>query len=148
MAFPASTITKKQAWETLTGHANAIKGKVQELRDASAAGDTNRFRYVDLQKQIDIVIGLWTTAAAVPNLEEYARDQVDDNTLDLPAEYTAMRTAAIALRLWLFNNIPTSGGGVVLYSTGLDGLKTPLSFTTAATAGFRTEADTFTASIS
>ena len=149
MAFPASTITQSTAWASITGAALRIKSQVETLRNLSAAGDTGRTSYVALQRQLDNTVENWNTASAVPGLEAYARDQINDQALNLTAEFIAMRNAALALRDWIFNNIPTdSGSGAALLRTvGADGEMIELTFTTGQTAGFRTQADAFVATI-
>jgi len=85
----------------------------------------------------------------VPGLAEYAKTQYDDAALDIAAEYTAMRDAAIALRDWIHTNMPADAGSgaVLLESLNADGSLSPLTVSSAASAGFRTEADAFIATI-
>lgn len=143
MAFPASQQRLADALAVISSGALALKNQVQRLRDDSAAGDTNRDRYVGLMRAITDNTTRWQQAAGVGGLAEYAQDQYDNVSLDVAAEYLAMRTAALALRDWIFANIPMSGQTPLTYNLLSDGTQVPLTFTSAQTAGFRTEADAF-----
>ncbi len=147
MALPASQQTLVDALESVRRAANTLKQKVQSLRDTSASGATNRVDYTNLQMQISRAIGEWDQAAAVGGLAQYARDQYADPTLDIVAEYNAMKAAAESLRLWIFNNIPKQGSSPLLYDLSLDGTLTNLTVSSAGAAGFRTEADAFLVTI-
>lgn len=145
MAFPASTLTLEAGWSDFRALALTVKRKTTQLRDLSAAGTTDRVLYVKLRGILDNAVTQWAAILAeTSGLQAYARDQLEDQSLDLSAEYTAMRNAAIALRDWLDANIPTGAGGAVLERQIDD---TPLVFTSGQTAGFRTEADTLIATI-
>lgn len=145
MAFPASTVTAEQAWNGIRDRAVRLKSQVQTIRDSSAAGDTGRTSYIGLQRSLDRAVSTWNAFASVPGLQAYARDQIDDATLDLAAEFVAMRDAAIALRNWIFANMPRDAGtgAVLLHTVGQDGAQIELTVTAAQTAGFRSAADVF-----
>lgn len=149
MPYPASQTVAKNALDSVTVVALRLKGLAQTLRTQSAAGSTPRRSYIALQRQIQIGLDQWAVAAAVPGLAQYAKDQYADQNLDIVAEYQAMRSAAEALRDWIFSAIPTdAGSGAALlevYDQG--GNPTDIMVTTGQSAGFRTAADTFLATI-
>lgn len=147
MAFPASQQTLEDALVSVRNTAVKLRGAVQTLRNQSAAGDTNRSDYTNLQRSITVSLQQWDQAAAVPGLSAYAQSQYNDGTLDIAAEYTAMRASAVALRQWVFDNIPKQGSSPLLYTIDLEGALTNMTVTPAQTAGFRTEADVFLATI-
>ncbi len=149
MAFPATTLTSQQAWDRIRRQALDIRDIVQALRNDSAAGNTERRRYVFTQRRLQIAIDEWDALSTTPGLQAYARDQLDDQTLNLATEFTQMRAAAIALRDWIFANVPTHAGtgAQLLTAYSVDGLGTELTFNTGQTGQFRTEADTFLATI-
>lgn len=150
MAYPASQQTLKDALAAINGMAIRVKGLTQNVRDETAAGPTARRKFVALQRNLQIAIDAWDTNAPTPGLAAYAQAQYDDNTLDIVAEYTAMKAAAQALQAWIFANLPTdAGSGAALLEVyDAQGNPTDLTVTTAQTAGFRTEADVFIATIS
>ena len=147
MPFPASQQTLEDALSSVRHAAIKLKAQAQNLRDASAVGATGRTSYTGLQKHITQTIARWDEASTVPGLAQYAKDQYDDQTLDIVAEYTAMKAAAVDLRLWIFNNIPKQGDSPLLYDIDLAGTLTELMVNSAAAAGFRTEADALIATI-
>jgi hypothetical protein len=102
--------------------------------------------YLTLQARLSEAIVRWGELAIVPGLAAYAQAQYGNPSLDIAAEFTAMRNAAITLRDWIFNNFPRDAGtGAALVSTyAQDGTASELTFTSAQTAGFRTVADSFT----
>ena len=150
MAFPASTVTKQIAWERITKRAVSVRGLAQRLRNQSAAGATERQEYLNLQKQLDLAVVEWDSASGTPGLQAYARDQIDDPTLNLVAEYQAMRAATITLRDWIFTNIPrdAGSGAVLTHTVDQAGDRIALTVSTAATQTFRDAADVFLVTIS
>ena len=143
MAFPASTVSAEQAWDTIRRGAVRLSGTVTALRNASAAGDTEVPRYVQLHRLLVETIDEWDAVSSTPGLQAYARDQIDNQALDLAAEFTAMRNAAIALRDWIFTNLPTDSvtGAVAQYIVDAQSAVTSVTVSTAQTATFRTNAD-------
>ena len=89
-------------------------------------------------------------SAAVPGLSQYAKDQYNDQALDIVAEYNAMKAAAEGVRDWIFGAIPTdAGSGAALlevYDQG--GNPTDITSTVGQTSGFRAAADVFLATVS
>ncbi len=77
--------------------------------------------------------------AAVPGIADYARNQHNDPSYDVIAEYTLMKTAIDGVITWIADNFPADDDGYILKDqltpTGTD----VRAFTSAATAGFRTE---------
>lgn len=148
MAFPASTLTLANALDGVRQTALRIKQQTQSLRIRSAAGDVPRADFVKLQRLLNQSVVQFDQFVTVPGLAQYAQDQLGDATLDLAAEYSAMRTAALTLRDWIFNAIPRSASGAAeLRTVDAEGNEVDLVVTPAQSAGFRTEADSFIATI-
>lgn len=149
MAFPTTTQTLSSALQDAFLTAIRIKAEVQRRRDLSAAGNTARVDYIALQANIDRAITLWNTSAATPGIGQYAKDQYNDPALDIAAEFTAMVNAAVALRQWVFDNIPKDAGtgALLIYTSDISGRLVPMTVTPAQTAGFRTACDAFLATI-
>lgn len=148
MAFPASSSTTFEALSQIKATAVRIRDQVTNLRNISAAGTASRPSFVNLQKQLNRAIVLWDLYSSTPGLSQYAKDQHGDQVLDIVAEYTAMRAAAVSLRDWIFNNMPKTGSSPLLYNLNADGTLTELTFTSSQTAAFRTECDALIATIS
>ena len=149
MAYPASQQTLQDALEGIAREASRIKFMAQSLRSKSATSDTPRRDFTNFQKHVDSSIDRWQTLGSVPGLAAYAQEQYGDGSLDIVAEYMAMRNAAIALRDWIFSNIPrdAGSGAVLLEQIDQNGNIIDLTVTPAQSAGFRTEADAFIATI-
>jgi hypothetical protein len=149
MAWPASVTTIRSAFDNVNAAANRCKALVQTARNQSAAGPINRSNVVSIIKELDRAIGIWNAAVAIPGMSAYARDQFANQAIDVAAEFTAMTAAAATLRDWIFANFPKDAvsGAALLSSIDAAGNETPLTFTTAQLATFRTNADTFTATI-
>jgi hypothetical protein len=149
MAFPTATFPLEEALDQIVGTAIDLKRRITTIRDLSAAGDTARFTYIRLLQTIKESVDIWDKAASTPGIDQYAKDQFSDPGLDIVAEYTAMKNAAVSLQNWIFTALPTdAGSGAVLLNTvNVNGELGELTFTSAQTQGFRTEADAFIATI-
>ena len=127
-----------------------MNASVQRLRDQSAVGATSRSSYLSLLAQLGAAVNRWAAIAAISGMGAYAQNQYGSGTLNIGAEFTAMRNAAISLRDWIFTNFPKdAGSGAVLVTTvDTNGVQTALEFTSQQVSGFRTQADAFVATIS
>jgi len=149
MSYPASIQTTHDAFASINNTAIRIKQRVIAVRNASAAGPIPRQEVLNLQLDLDRASDVFT-APKPAGLVQYTKDQFNDQTLDVVAEFTTMNNAAIQLRDWIFNNFPRdAGSGAVLAATvDQDGNRVELTFSTAQLATFRTHCDTFVATIS
>jgi len=78
----------------------------------------------------------------------YAREQFDDNTIDLPTEFAALIVAINSVVTWIFDNFPTaSSGHLQRHILATDGTLTDRSFSSVQTAGLRTELQALFAAI-
>jgi len=147
--LPCSTVIRGRAWEDISQRALRLRATATKLRDDSAVGETGRTRYSTLQKSLDDAVEFWDARSGTPRLEAYVRQEIDDNTIDLIASYTQMKTAALALRDWIFANIPKDAttGAQLLWAVDVAGDTTELTFTIQQAADFRTEATAFIATI-
>lgn len=149
MAWPASSQNLAEGFALVNATANKLKQRVQALSTASGAGPTSRQQYLDLQRSLDEAITRWSQVGALPGIVEYARAQLDNPTLDVVAEFTTMRDAAIALRDWINTNFPrdATSQAVLVYAYNAAGIPTELTFTSGQTATFRAQANAFTATV-
>ena len=149
MAFPASQQLLVNGLEQARTHALSLQRSVQQLHDDSLAGSVARDRLIGIMGMLAEAVTVWTDIATLSGMAQYARDQYDDQALDVVAEFTAMNAAAVVLRDWVFTNYPTgTGGSWLTYSFDNSGVRTVLTFSTAQLVDFRTEAATFLATIS
>ena len=148
MAFPASTQTLEDALAATRRTATKIKGMTQSLRNRSEVENIPRMDFVRLQQALQQSVDIWDQAATVTGIATYAQEQYTDSGLDLATEYTAMRSTALSLRDWIYNAVPEAASGAAeLQILNTSGVLTDLTVSPAQSAGFRTEADAFIATI-
>lgn len=149
MSFPASQNLLVNALQRVQLAAWRLRKQVANIRDASVAGNVSRDRFVRLLVEISSAIDDFDAAAAVPGIAQYARDQFSDQSLDIGAEFAAMRSAAVSLRDWVTGAFPVGAGGAWLVHTyNSSGQPTALIFTQAQLSAFVTQADALLATIS
>jgi hypothetical protein len=89
----------------------------------------------------------FAASASVTGLGQYAKDQFGNQALDIVAEFNAMTSAVDACGTWINSNVPKDGSGYLLKDkltvSGVD----VRTFTSAATAGLRTQIDSLLATI-
>ena len=145
MAYPASALSTAYAFERLNNSAKSLRDGVQALRDLAAVQDVARPRFIGLIGQLSSAVTLWDQLVATPGIATYAQEQLDDPTIDIVAEYTAMRAATLALRDWIYAALPVdaTSGAVLEASVDVNGVRTPLYFTVLQLAEFVTTADSY-----
>lgn len=150
MSYPASIETLRRAFDGANGFSLTAKNKAQGLRTRSVSGPVERRLFLDLQQTLAQAITWWDRAKALPGMQAYARDQFQNQTLDVAAEFVAMTVAAASLRDWIFAVFPTdaASGAVLEKAVDINGTVTDLTFTSLQLAAFRTEADAFLATVS
>jgi hypothetical protein len=149
MPFPASQQTLKAGLDSAIATAASLQQFVSNARNASAAGNVGRFSILNLSRQLGDGVTSWNAIAALPGIVAYGQAQYG-SALDIAGEFTAMVNAAAALRDWIIANFPkdVGSGAVLVYTVNASGQLTELQFTSAQLAPFRTQADTFLATIS
>lgn len=148
MPFPASAQTQADALAMARRTATTLKSYAQKVRDVMVANTVSANQVENVMGEFKSAIEVWDAAKAVPGIAAYAQAQYDDATLDIAAEFTAMLTAAQAVRDWVIANVPTDASGwVLLHKYEIDGAITVRQFTPAQTAGLRTALDSFIVTI-
>lgn len=149
MTLVASTIYAQRAYENAMSTASALKSHITLVSDASLLGPTPRLTILGVQQLLGNAMVIWGQSVVTPGLDQYAKDQLDNDTYDIVAEITAVVDAATVLRDWINTNFPRDGGSnaVLLQTADVNGITTNLTFSTAQLAGFRTEAAAFLATI-
>ena len=143
MAFRA---TKPTAYTTAKSTAAQAKQLAQQSRDAMAAGTVSGNVIRQLLDRLLIAKTTFQSVAAVPGIAAYAQAQEGDGAYDVAAEFTAMTDAIDDVGAWILANVPTSGGYVQMEQWSASGVSVR-QFTTAQTAGLRTQLDALIATI-
>lgn len=150
MPYPASQLSLVRAFQSVNGIINQLVAKTTTLRSAALAGPVSRSRLIDLGRLLVSGISTLNTTKALPGIVEYAQKQLDDQALDVAAEFNAMITAATSLKEWIYDNFPKDAGtGAWLYIEWNSSFQeVQQTFSSAQLVGFVTEADAFLATIS
>lgn len=147
MAYNPSTESLHTVLSIVDSTLIGIQSLVQGMRNNSASGDTDRVTYRTLQNKLAKARDRLNIAALVSGIDAYVLEQ--KGIPNASAEWIANANAADTLRDWIHVNFPTHNpsGGSLEYVYNADGERSDLTFTSAQTAGFRTAADTFLATI-
>lgn len=154
MAYPAATKTLQTWVQDVDSIAVRLKVAAQEQRTLSLASTLNIDhirRFFDVLVQANV---FFIAAAAVTGIAAYLTSQKQNQVADPVAEFTAMRNAVVGTLDWLRANVPQSNSGGTDYKlgfafpTGNITASSPITFTAAQTATYRTQLDTLIATIS
>lgn len=139
MAYPTGLLSL--VLEDIDRRAINVKGYCQRTRDQAAAGNIPSATILDVLVRLIQDRTALQSAASTPGIADFARDQKDNQALDVVAEFTAMVAAISGAIEWVTTNFPKDGGGFLLAQTF--GATGPIDrqFTPAQTAGFRTQLD-------
>lgn len=139
MAYPTNSLAL--VLEDTDRTALQLKLTLQAQVATMAAGSVNSSTilgiYVRLKRDDDTL----AATAATPGIVQYAKDQKNDQDLDVAAEFTAMRAAIASAISWVGSNFPAAGGYIQSHQIS-GGIVTERLFTPAQTAGFRTVLNT------
>jgi hypothetical protein len=152
VTFPSNTGTKSDdlagAWELARRTAGGMKSVAQSTRNQSAASTLTGSSIINVTAGFAAAKTILQRVAAVPGIGAYAQNQVNDPTLVIGTEFTAMVNALTSCIDWVVANYPKDGSGFLLVQTILpSGLTQERIFTAAATAGLRVQLDALIAAI-
>jgi len=148
MAFIASSITTSDAFASLRRQAVATKQYMQTQKVKMQQSSCDAQVPLSVIQHCGQVIDLMAGWAATPGLAQYARDQVNNQSYDVAAEYTTMRDTIIACRDSLIAMFPKDGGGFILWQTiQPTGVLQNRTFTAAQLAAAVNEMDLVIASV-
>jgi hypothetical protein len=112
-----------------------------------AANNHEWSEFVRVQRRLTYALGRMDATAAIPGIAQYIKDQEGDQNYDIAAEYTAMRSAVVAIRDWIYTSMPKVDQAGTLYmavqALAQDGTVSDRTFTPAQTAPLRALIDTF-----
>jgi hypothetical protein len=109
-----------------------LRSMVKATRDQSVVGVVGQAKLRHIKRRIDEVIVEWDAivASGGAGLVQYVKDQNQNQTINLGAEYNATKNAAQAVANWIDANIPAEA-----------------TYDTAFMAGYRAVADAFEATL-
>lgn len=147
MAFPASTDPLADALIDVRRTAESLKARCITARDQMASDSVSSNVILRLADVLRKAIDTFNGAAGVSGITDYARNQYDDPSLNIVAEFNAMLTACEGARDWIVTNFPQHNGFLLAQSIAADGTVSQRMFTPTQTATFRTQLDNVIASI-
>lgn len=146
MAYPTGMLSL--VLEGIDRRLVGVKTYCTTARTAMAAGSVVATVIVDLHIRLKADHAALDAAKNTPGLAAYAQEQKNNGSLDVAAEFMAVLAAMADVVTWIEANFPKDGSGFLLRETwGANG-PVDRSFTTAATAGLRTELDALISTIS
>lgn len=144
MAYPTDSLG--QVVRSVDSTALSIKLYCQSRVAEMAAGDTTSSAIFQDYQRLAVADAAFANAQTVPGIVAYVRDEKDDQTLDVVAEFLAMRNAIAAARLWIENNFPSTGGYLQAFEFS-GGEIVDRTFAPGMTATYRTELNALIATI-
>jgi hypothetical protein len=154
MAFRATSQIKADGYSEAKRLALSMKNYAQSHHDALAAGNVSANAIIfNLLQEFKSAIEKWDSIAAIPGINAYAQDQEDDANYNIGAEFTAMVSAAEAVRDRIVAEMPKAtqppgvAGRIAVHTLAADGSISVTSFTPAQTASLRTDLTAFIATI-
>jgi hypothetical protein len=147
MAFPAAQQTLADGLAGIKREATSLKNYAVSFNAFTSANTSSANMSLDLLSRIKNAIDVWDVAAAIPGMVQYAKDQHDDQGLNIVAEYNAMKAAAIIARDWIIAAFPTSGGYILKDQLTADGSISVRQFTSANLVQLRQRLDDLIATI-
>jgi len=136
MAFKTDGLGK--AYQKAQNESIRVKQFATQARNALIAGNVSANAVIQIMSNLKSSIEVWDTVSALSGIAQFARDQEDDQTYNVVAEFSSMRTEAVAARDWVINNFPESGGFIQKDTLEVDGAITVRVFTPAQTVGLQT----------
>ncbi len=142
MTFPATEKTLHEHVTDTRAAAARLRARILALKNESARASVSTSEFISLHSTITDRIAEWDAVVLITGIDTYAATMYPDRVgLVWSTEIASMKTAAVAIASWIRTNIHSSR----LYDVDNDGRTTATMVTTAAAAGFRTEADDFLA---
>lgn len=146
MAFPTRPALQK-VWEQFSARAASCKRYCQEVSAASAARALSASDLEEIINHLASFAAYAKTASTTPGLADYVKAQYADSRIDITAEYAAMIAAVEAAIAWVANNVPKSGGYVLLDQWSADGTIARRTFASNTLNGLRAALDAVAATI-
>jgi hypothetical protein len=145
MAYPTGMLSF--ILEDIDRRASAVKLLAQQISSECAAGNVPSTRILDSYIRFKQERAQLATSASTPGLTQFARDQKNNQTLDVVVEFNAMIAAMDGITAWIETNYPKDVGGFLLAKQFSNGTIIDRMFTPAQTAGFQTQLNSLIATI-
>lgn len=142
MVWPTQSTTLNDALVSVDRAAAQIKAKCSALRVQAASGDITAYQVTqDLLPKLKAARTVFLAAAELPGIAAFVAGQRGLTEQGVVDAFTAMLAAVDGCLTWIEANLPKEGGYLVIEEITQDGsgVITPRLFSSAATAGLRTQ---------
>lgn len=144
-AFPVQTPDEvlQATFNRASSIASNVKERAARARDELAGGDVDANRIISFAREMAGARQELNQLSSVSGLEQYVRDQMNDQTIDLTAEFLALEGAMEAFVEGVKSSIPVDGGSGFALLAQIGGGTGQIvfvwrTFTPAQTAGLQT----------
>ena len=136
--FPGNgKITLRTSWDGVTERATRIKQTASAL---SSAPSITRKSVLDYANSLADSLAVLDTYVSVPGLLAYARNELNDQTIDLVAAFTAMRTQLVATQDWIVANFPRDAAdNLSVYAFDANKRFTDVNLTSGQLSAFKSQ---------
>jgi len=136
MAFKTDGLAK--AYANAQQESINVKSFATNHSTALAAGNVSANLVQSIMLRMKSAIELWDSVSGLSGMQQYARDQEDDQAYDVVAEFLVMRGAAVDVRDEVIATMPSASGFIQKDTYELDGAITVRSFTNVQTSALQT----------
>lgn len=133
--FPASgKVMLNGAWLQMIQTAAQIKSTAQSLVSAPSV---SRMQALNYANSLAAALATLDSLAGTSGIAEYAQAQMNDATINIVTEYTAMRFQIVATQNWIVANFPNDGAGnLIVYTFDANKRYVDIALTTAERSAF------------
>lgn len=136
-----------QSLTQILGQGSRAKVLCAGARAQMMAGSVDATQIFALLDNLRAFIALIDAHSGTAGLNAYATAQIPGYAGTLTSDIATTRAALVACIDWVVANFPTAGGYLQSHQINADGTRTQRSFTSAQTAGLRTELSAVLATI-
>lgn len=111
MTYPASTKPMFKAFDELNAAIVMAQVSADDIWTRSATREIKRTEIVQFYTLLDKTVDELQAITSYSGIGAYAQEQFGDPTIDIVAEFTAMRAELIELRDWIASAFPRDGEG-------------------------------------
>jgi hypothetical protein len=146
MAFRTDSLTA--VYVGVQSSAKAARSYALNTAATMAASTVSANAVIQVMEVMKSFLEDLTLASNAGGIAQYAKDQSDNQSYDVVAEFSAMQAEAILVRNWVIQNFPISAGGYIDKDIiEADGSITVRQFTTVQSTGLQTVLTSFAATI-
>ena len=148
MAYPSYIKTRREIFNEIHLETGRLGRRIQARRDEANAGILTRADVLRMKGELAKSIAIFNQPLPT-GMAQVAKDELDDQTLEIGAEFPPMVAAATALQSWIHTNFPRDSisGADAVSTSALDGTETVLGFTASQRTAFANQCDTFLAMV-